>query len=276
MSRMETPFVVTVGAVVVSGGHLKEPWLVDAKLVDNKHFIRLSKGDRKLAKAVGFDVKQARSWWPEGSFIQIITQLRDDAVDELIHNHFVDDDPMADSQQASPQKVNHLPRPQLFETAKVEQVIEITYPAFTASDGARVPSHMLRVISTPRKGGAVTMELTAENMQLIAMTVGPAAEDDVADGDGDEPNVRTDGDEPDTHFIINEPNVRWAKRSADSAWVMSCSYRAGTGKWKTHSKVPNFEDDDELNDNIMRQTAAKVQEFYRENHVHAERPQPAP
>ena len=123
---------------------------------------------------------------------------------------------MADSQQASPQKSNHLPRPQQFETAKVPQVIEITYPAFTASDGTRVPSHKLRVISTPRKGGAVTMELTAENMQLIAMTVGPAAEDDVADGDNGELHD-DDGDNPDTHFNISEPNVRWAKRSADSA-----------------------------------------------------------
>ena len=197
---------------------------------------------------MGLSVSSTRSFWKDCTFIEYLAHLRDTAVDDIIKKRCVADDPLADAEHSSTQDIgcySKTPKHKLYNDAQVPQIIEIVYPAFTAHDGTREPLRSLKVISTPRKGGVVRMELSCENLRLMAVAV------QVCD------YKRADDDGSQERIAIDEPNVRWARRS-DGAMQLSCSYRSGNGKWKTHSKVVvNVNGDDELSIQMLRQAAAE-------------------
>ena len=47
---------ITRNVTMVEGGHLEKPWVVEPKIIDDKEFIVLLAGDRKLARACGLDM----------------------------------------------------------------------------------------------------------------------------------------------------------------------------------------------------------------------------
>ena len=55
---MAEPFEIRHNVSIVSGGHLKEPWIIESKFVSDAYdnFMELMSGNRKLAIAIGLDL----------------------------------------------------------------------------------------------------------------------------------------------------------------------------------------------------------------------------
>ena len=137
-------------------------------MIEGKEFIALNKQDRKLARALGIQIGE-RNPWEGNHFLMQLANIRDSAVDSLIHRARMDDDPCGDADDNdSPLDVQFKKgRMKLFEASNVPASIEIVYPGFTTAEGMRIPDTTLNVISTPKRGTTVTMEATDRNLDFI-------------------------------------------------------------------------------------------------------------
>ena len=92
--REPTPFT-TREAWVVEGAWLDKPWVPDTKIIGNDPFVKISPEDRQLARALGKDMSGRMPWGDKNIFFHL-EAMRDDRVDELIHEAAIAADPMAD------------------------------------------------------------------------------------------------------------------------------------------------------------------------------------
>ena len=127
-SRMAPPFTMRRDRVVVEGGGMVQPWVVDTKLVDGREFLLLDKADRKLARAMGRDMK-SRTPWHRNEVLAYIAKLRDDAVDAIISKDRHASDPMADEADQVPTLKIQKGRGKSFVEGSVPEIIDIAYPA---------------------------------------------------------------------------------------------------------------------------------------------------
>ncbi len=151
------PFHISRNASVVTGGFLGEHNLAASNLtyVNNEEFMRFTMADRMLARALGLDV-HLRSPWANNSFIDDISSMRNEVVDDAILEHERATDPHADT--VSDTVVEH--RPSRFQAANVPQIVEVKWSAFTSNAGDRWPETAVRVLSTPRRDGVLTIEFS--------------------------------------------------------------------------------------------------------------------
>lgn len=260
------PFSVRLNEVVVEGGNLREPWVVSTqKLADfgdkgEMHFIQLSRGDRKLARAAGMDCT-SRTPWGDNTFLAYVAHLRDEIVDSLIRQYLKIDDPMGEIDCA---EAVISQRAKLYAKAAVPQVVEITYPAFTMPDGTRVPPKCLHVFSTPRRGGYITMELLAENLEFIAQAA-PCCDFKPKEA----ATMFSAMEQEDHHMILEQANVVWRKRviGGHASYLLFSRYRCSDGSWRTHTRTPLKTADEGVNAQVITHTAQEMQEFYDEHHV---------
>ena len=249
------PFTITLGAVVVEGGSLKEPWVVAPQITGGKKFIALKKDNRKLAKALGLNVNH-RSPMGNNDFFQQLAKLRDAVVDDFINKHYADDDPAADSQSQGSGALTplHKPRQQLYFEANVPEIVEITYLEVIGEGGVKTPKTTLKVLSTPRRGGCVCVELTSENLEFMANAFHNHETEKHANDDDDD-------EEP-----IDEPNVKRRYLSNGSVALM-CNWQSSDGKWHVHSKCPPRNPDGTHNYEMFAECATIVQKNYNSHHI---------
>ena len=261
-----TGYKVSPNAIAISGGALKDKTeLLQVKQIEDSYFYNLKKTDRKLAKVLGFPMTDSRTkYFGNNQFLDYLAHLRDEKVDELIKTWAIEDDPMGEHGHGNDEITG--PRCKQFAEANVPEIIEIVHPGFTTNDGTRFPEHHMKVISTPSRNINITVEMTSQNLDFMAVAAHYCEHTarKGSEGDGD------DDDEDDT--AINEPNVHWAKvKSATGGheWKLSCCFRLECGKWKTHYKkvhtikgaAPG------VNDQILASAAKEMQHYYNENHV---------
>ena len=163
------PFRVMRNQTVITGGWLNGPWVVEEKEVEGKLFMVLDKQDRRLARAVGMDMSQ-RSPWGNNRFLAHLAHLRDARVDQLIHEARLADDPLAARDTAELEvEACKVGRMKQLKKYNIPTIVAIKYPSFITTNGARVEETVVNVISTPKRGAVVTMELTDENIEWMAM-----------------------------------------------------------------------------------------------------------
>ncbi len=94
-AKRAEPFSVLENAIVVQGGYLgSSPWVPNVTSVGgDTGFFTLDKYDRNIARAFGFHLSILRPMQNVTLFSHI-AKLRDEAIDKLIMEHKVSNDPM--------------------------------------------------------------------------------------------------------------------------------------------------------------------------------------
>lgn len=205
-----------------------------------------------------------------------MAEVRDAKVDEIIFTTKVDKDPMgnASSSGQAPTRMPSRGRALAFENAKVPNTISIKMAAFVTPDGQRVEEHTLRVVTTPKRGANVTMEVTAENFEWLMLAVQVDWEIEA------KPEKRPiDEVDEDTLPELQAP-LKYEKAPCGKVKIF-CRYRH-QGVWKKHQKAlsVNIKSDNSTLEAIVRTCEAEVLAFYNENHEKGgeggEEPLPAP
>ena len=269
MAKWEaTPFVVR-HSLVIEGGWLSTPWVLNTKVIDGGEFYTMKIGDRSLAKALGMNLSE-RSPLAKCSIFPYMAEARDTKVDGLIFAAKVDNDPMADA-SASGSSAKMPSKGRTAALASVPSTISIDMPAFVTADGQRVEGHTLRVVATPKRGAAVTMEVTAENFEWLAKAAQAEWEVDRKPAQKRTIDCFDDGSWPE----LQHPCKYW-KTSAGKLKIMC--YYFHEGRWKRHTKALNVSTDLSSLESIVRSCENDVLEFYNLNHQphDEEHPEAAP
>ena len=252
-------FNVVLGAVVVQGGHLgSKAWVVKTFNHHDKLFLNLNKYDRDLARSLGCDIGKVYPF--EGyNFFEHLQVLRDTITDQMIMAFMFADDPCADAAAAEPAHVvPSTGRAKLFQQAAIPPLLTLTHPPFTIGegDGARdVAAHDFTVVSSPRRGVNLSIELTPENLDWLA---------DISYVKWTDVPEKTDATDDVALPPLTMDNVKWSRRPGKH--YLTCRYRASDGLWKRHTQLVNVVADPELMQGIVTYIENKVQKFYDENH----------
>jgi hypothetical protein len=245
------PFVVRHMQTVVEGGYLQTPWVPELRGVQGMHFVVLNKGDRGLAKSMGFVMKD-RAPMRSTTLLEHLCKMRDEAVDCYIMEYQATDDPHADASATESRKVPSRGREKAFDTAKVPEVLRITTPPFTCNDGSRVEARELNVISTPKRGVSVSVELVESTLEWLTKAIHVTWEC--------KKRAREAPDMP----RIEEP-LRWRKRG--NSYSIVCDYfDASERAWKSHQETIKSIVDADAFTAMMRATEAFALAFYTKHH----------
>lgn len=235
-----------------------QPWVVDTKLVDGREFLLLDKADRKLARAMGRDMK-SRTPWHRNEVLAYIAKLRDDAVDAIISKDRHASDPMADEADQVPTLKIQKGRGKSFVEGSVPEIIDITYPAFVKADGGHHPPVVLSVLSAARRGAVASMELTTSNLDLLlAATTACEHESPMAQESEQEESLAD-------KVELEQPACKWRRRGAKC--TIYCRYRTADGDWRVHSEAPPSCTDPDAQLTLVREVERRVQQFHLEHHT---------
>ena len=169
---MFSPFVIRSDIVVVEGGGLEDPWVLDVKReTGNRIFAELSMCDRKLARALGLSLYE-RAPFAGTTLLSYLAKLRNTYVDELIIMNKQGFDPMADDETVNRVGLIQIKkREQEFMKANVPKLIDLDEPACTAHDGIMLGGTRISVYATSRTDVYVTMEMTVANMEWMSQAI---------------------------------------------------------------------------------------------------------
>lgn len=250
---MSDPFQIKRGCIVIEGGGLKEPWVIDPKMIDDEAFLVMNKWDRKLARAMGLNMYERNPWSVSGA-IDALSAMRDAEVDRLIHARQTLDDPLGENNNISPCKLS-ANREKLYVSCGAPPVVTITHPPFRGAGGVDVGAFTIRVASTPKTGLKLAVEATATALSFLRKLVDARLEEHER-----AENVGT----AELPELLN-PVCKW--RRLKTKYYVTCTYRSRSGIWHTHRKEPTWSDDQETFVAFVRQAEADVQKYYDENHV---------
>jgi hypothetical protein len=260
--------------IVLDGGGLKQPWSLEEtlKYVDGQEFLALRAHDRKLAQALGLEMKKTAPF-AGNSLLASLVSARDAHIDNLISSHCHASDPMGDAEVGNtesplkPNRAQAISRTKMFADAGVPSIIPITIPPIIGDDGQTVVgSFTLDVLSTHKRGQVVSILFNATNMGYLAGAI-QAHWQPTSDGqdelDGDKSESISKGELP----MLRNPNCkyRW-----NHGWKICCKYRKVSGEFSTHFEkaLPHvsFDDHDVIERNV-REVENRVQSFHDANHV---------
>lgn len=203
------------------------------------------------------------------TLIQCIGKHRNDVVDRYIFAAHVQDDPMADAQAMDDMPQITGSRAKAFEDAKVPELISVTMPAFTSSDGSAQEPITFRVVATKRRDEQVQAELTEELLNWMALAVHVVWDTEGA------PWVRDAISNP-TEFLPEPPEGMVYKRRGKFGISLVGYYRGADGKWKPTTrclgKIAYWSP--EAVSSHIRTLAASITESIERNHVEAGEQQP--
>lgn len=250
------PFTVST-QVVIKGGGLSEAWAVDTRLVDGLNFFVVSKSDRKLAKALGFSMKD-RAPFKDVNVFGYIEKERDNYVDKAIVQHMVEEDPMGDSSGGHARLASR-GREKMFAAAKVPEVIVLHCPPFTSGDGVRVDAFELKIISTPRRGANACIACDPTTLDWLAKAA--TADWGVTSSPSKRGAAFAD--------LPQLPNPEVCKyRRVNGKLSVYCNYRQEDGRWLTHQRAVATEMmSEEDMSQVVSSAALTVMKFYEANHM---------
>ena len=145
--------VRVTNALVIAGGHMKEPWVPkDVRTLDGMSFMRLSKGDRRFAAFVGADLKSPHPL-DHDEWLGALLALRNAAVTAA-----------AEARSAAEDAGPLPPRKHWIEDAP--KVVSVQVPAFV-SEGVEVPGRTLRMLSPLNPNECIAVEASDESLDFI-------------------------------------------------------------------------------------------------------------
>lgn len=236
------PLTLNRGSIVIQGGLLKKPWVVKPLDFDGHEFVPLSRSDKFVIKAFGCEVV---------NIIHYLVHLRNEAVDKLIIDKLVADDPMGDR---SLMKIEG-PRQIAFAQAEIPERIDIVCKAFTTPDGKRHAPFVATTIASPRRGSMLHLRLDDANLNWLLAAASASEQFEIPEAERN--NKREDNDLPN----IDQPNVKWRRRS-DGAPMLCCSYIDADGVSQNHMKAIPKSTGSTTFEELAMDVAADVQSFY--------------
>ena len=249
-------------ALVIEGGALKSPWVLHCTTIDGLDFAQLTMQDRSLARAMGMNMS-ARAPLQACEVFGHMIKLRDAKVDSLIQSSQVADDPMADVQEGSTIHVPSLGRPQAFARAGVPGFVDVVFDEFVTPEGVRIDSHAMKMVTTPKRGAALTIEAAPANFEWLRWAC------QVQWGSQ---RTGTKRQLKRTHTLDELPELEWPLkygRDSTNGVVIMCHYRSEAGKFIRHQKRldVSFKDDEVIMERMVRQCADAVLAFHKANNV---------
>ena len=166
MQPMQPQPFTLVTQTVVQGGYLgKDKWSPELIDIDGESsFMPLAKEDRKLARALGFDMTEERPM-KDVSVMAFIAKKRDEAIDKLIVQYEMDNDPMA--RKANRTRVIK-GREKGFKDAAVPGIIDVSIDEVVSASGAPSMRQItMRVQTIPRRGGNPVIQMTSDVLQWL-------------------------------------------------------------------------------------------------------------
>ncbi len=256
------PFTVT-RQLVVKGGWLTKPWVVDVKVIGDGEFVSLSKTDRDFAKAMGMDLR-LHSPFGSCSVFAHLQKVRNDAVDAYIMKSHREADPMADGEDASSNNPgDDMPwadrgREKAFQVAHAPESIPLVMEAFVTSEGDRVPSHTIKVVTTPRRNAHVTLEATPDNFNWLFQATHRS---------WNNPSASKENENFDELPCLDQP-CKYMKTPKGKI-AISCCYRCADGAWRRHQKIvgESHDVDQFVLEAMVRRAQKDVLAFYGNHHV---------
>jgi hypothetical protein len=258
--------------IVLDGGGLKQPWSLEEtlKYVDGQEFLPLRAQDRKLAQALGLEMKKTAPF-AGNSLLACLVSARDAHIDNLIRMHCHASDPMGDAEVVtteSPLKPNRSQaRAKTFVDAGVPSIIPITIPPIIGDDGQTLfGSFTLDVLSTHKRSQIVSVLFNATNMEHLAGAI-QAHWQLTSDGQPELDGDKLESLRKDELPTLRNPNCRYRW---NHGWKICCKYRKVSGEFSTHFEkaLPHvsFDDHDVIERNV-REVENRVQSFHDANHV---------
>ena len=249
---MAAPLKITRNATLAEGGHRAQPWVVEPKIIEDKEFIVLLAGDRKLARACGLDMN-LRAPWSWNGLLDTLIRLRDDHVDDLIHKSILAKDPEGDADCKPAKLISG--RAKAYHEENVPQIITVEHPAFTTDDGDRVPLTKLQMISTPKRVAAVTIGFDEATVKFLFLAAQACQRE----------KVSKLHERPEDLPSLESKCCKWRRKG--DRWMIVSRWRDADGQWKLRSEVVNVAGNEEVIKIRVKEVEEKLLEFYAENHV---------
>ena len=244
----------------MEGGGLKEPWVIDTKIVDGREFVMLDKSDRRLSRAMQRDSK-SRHPWQNNDLLTFLAHLRDQKVDELIANEKHANDPMADEGVKVVPRVGSRGRG---KAVQEDQIVDIAYPAFCSPNGEQHDPHVLSVLTATRRGKMACVELTSANLDFL-LAAAEACDHESPMG-SPQPGGEAEDKLP-QKVDLEQPDCKWRRKGSRS--IIYCRYRTAEGEWRVHSVAPGLCDEPEAQEALVREAERRVQLFFESHNVPA-------
>ncbi len=200
-----------------------------------------------------------RAPWSDNRFLDYLTQVRNDAVEKLIVQKLVEDDPLGD--QDAEAKFDGY-RNRAFAEAEIPECITVECDAFTAQDGKRYPVFNATLVATPNRGSVVNILLNETHLDWLLAAISASEQFDIKE----KSNKRFDDSSNDLPEL-EHPNVKWRKRGANAEAILCCEYTLADGTPKTHFKTVPKVDDEDAYRLLVKGAAAQVQEYYDKHNV---------
>ena len=136
----------------VEGGPLKKPWLISRVVdCDGKHFVELKTTDVGLSQFCDRPSKQCVP------LLDVLRQLRNQAVDEAVLEQLKENDPIGTYERAPPNWRNLVDPP---------ETVNVVLQAFNSPDGVQDGCEMT-LLFEEHKTKPVAMELTPDNLTYL-------------------------------------------------------------------------------------------------------------
>ena len=159
------PFRISEKVIVVEGGWLNSPWCPELISIpeQTKAFFALKRGDRGLAKALGFDMSSTNPLEDVDVFNHL-SKLRDEAVDKLIRIAQANGDPMSENLMAPIVRG----REKAFNDARIGDVVRVVVEPFKTEKGVQVEAMPVVMQTTSRRGAIPCVEMDETFLDWLA------------------------------------------------------------------------------------------------------------
>ncbi len=267
--------IVVAKRIVIEGGLLKSPWMPAAQTIEGIEWINLSTQDRQLCKLLGRNMSE-RAPLAECTLFPWLMAERDRLVDELIAKRKTDEDPLAECDAPVPE-IPSSGRVAAFANARVDNYVRVQAQHFCTPGGERVDDFEIKVLTTPKRKAAISIEASAANLEWLckaSQVVWEIAHVRKEDRKKYVPRVEIDDED---NLPTLETPLKYRKL-ADGRLELYVHYRTQDGSWKTHQStvlkaLADF--DAYARNSIIQQCAASVLKWYGENHVEDEDEDPS-
>lgn len=200
--------------------------------IDDHDYVTVSRKNRDLAKVLGLDLNSSDPFAKTGLFVEM-AKMRDEAVDKMILEYEKSNDPMNDGDAACSVPVRG--RPAKVMAAQVPQSLVLTYPAIIAENGQRIDACEVVVLTTPRRGSAVTLKLTEQLLDWMVKAI-PAV---VLAGSGKRQRTAESHELPATKY-------KWRRRCNQNPQLYCRYFSQEQDRWMTKAIAVLRPQSDEL------------------------------
>ena len=227
--------------LVLEGGNLKSPWVIDTTTEDGYEFVKLSLSCRSFASLCGADMS-TRAPLKNNSFRERLADLRDTEIVKLMKT-------------ANEARAVKLSRKEFVD--EIDKFTVVHVPGFPSNNGF-VDGAAIKVLVSLSSLASPSIEATPANFEFVRLGVRSCF-------DGPSPKRRR-GERRSHGQFEGCPNVRWNEKRA----ACFVRFRNKDGRWQTKTLTAKTSDIPERLDEHIMEAARLAQHHYDNNHSAAD------